>query len=291
MSGHFNPLLSSFVRTTSFLFAGDAFHRAGRTGFAVLVLGLVPCLSVSAVQRQSTHYSVTMEAMDSAGGLGSFPSATGSGYSHVGSLGGIVEDHLPNGSATPLAGAALQAGYLSQLNNPPVPGVFVLSHRPGLGAKATLASLLSIAADPDGDPFFLTVETSTAQGGIARQTGRFLAYQPAAGFSGSDVIHYRLTDDGGDSASGAMDVVILPQPDTVSANQLLLEFPPSGGAHLVFVGALNQSYQVQVTDSLVPPVHWSGLVTSPSSAQPGFYEAVDPTGGQGSQRFYRTISL
>ncbi len=257
---------------------------------AVVALAVFSCLRADAIQRQSAHYAVTTGSLDSGGGRGTFQSISGPVYTQDGVLGAMVEGHSRVGAVVDLA-TTLQAGFLSQLNNPPLPGVFILSRRSGLGAKATLAGLLSTASDPDGDPFFLTVERVTAQGGIASQTARFLAYQPAPGFAGADVIHYRLVDDAGDSSAGAVDVVILPQPDTVSANQLLLEFPPSGGAHLVFVGALNQSYQVQVTDSLVPPVHWSGLVTSPSSAQPGFYEAVDPTGGQGSQRFYRTISL
>ena len=242
------------------------------------------------MERRSTHYSVTTESLDSGGGKGTFQSISGPTYSQDAALGALIRGQSRVVVADGLE-TTLQADYLSQLNNPPLPGVFILSRRSGLGAKATVASLLSTASDPDGDPYSLTVERSTAQGGIAIQTGRFVSYQSATDFSGPDVIHYRLTDDAGDSSTGVVAVVVLPPSDTVSANQLLLEFPPGGGAHLVFVGALNQSYQVQFTDSLVPPVHWNGLVTAPSPVQPGFYEAVDQTGGQGSQRFYRTISL
>ncbi len=238
------------------------------------------------MQGESAHYAVTTESVDSGGGAGTFQSISAPVYTHDSALGLMVEGHSRVGAA-----ATIQGGYLSQLNNPPVPGVFVLSHRKGQGAKALLTSLLSTAVDPDGDLFSVMVDKTTVQGGVAGQTTRFLAYQPPTGSSGVDVIHYRLIDDAGDSSMGSVDVVILPQSDSVTSNQLLLEFPPSGGAHLVFVGALNQTYQVQVAESLVPPVQWTGLVTTPSAVQPGFFEAVDALGGHGSQRFYRTISL
>ena len=93
-----------------------------------------------------------------------------------------------------------------------------------------------------------------------------------------------------DFAEGQVEVVILPPADSVTSNQQLLEILPGGIAHVVFVGALNQVYQIQFTDSLVPPVKWSSLLTTPSTAQPSFYEATDPTGGRGGQRFYRTIA-
>lgn len=211
-------------------------------------------------------------------------------YSHQFSLGGTTDGRSDSAQVSQ-SHVGLESGYLSQLNNPAFPGVFVLSRPMGLNAKALLSDLLAVATNPDNSPLRIQVDTTTDGGGTATKGTRFISYQAPAGPSVPDVIHYQLVDAWGDQQNGQISVVILPPLDSTTSNQVLLQILPNGGAHVVFVGALSQVYQIQVTDSLVPPVHWSNLPTAPSSGQPGFFEATDPVGGAGSQRFYRSVSL
>ncbi len=247
-------------------------------------------LECQASIRASAHYEISSENLEMVGGESqSFPAGSSSVYSHMISLGGVVSGLSQSANFRPTI-STLNFGYLSQLNNPPVPGVIVLSRRAGLSAKLALADILRVGYDPDGDSFQVVAGGLTEGGATIIQGGRFIFYQPPAGPSLSDVIRYRLEDTFGDTAEGRIEVVILPPPDSVSSNQELLEILPGGVTHVVFVGALNQVYQIQFTDSLVQPVKWTGLATTPSTAQPGFYEATDPAGGHGVQRFYRTIA-
>jgi len=245
----------------------------------------------NAAQRQSTHYAMTIDAIDSGGGSGNFQLPSSRWYAHQGSIGGVLGGDPTTSATTSQLNTTAQAGFLGQLNHPPVPGFVVLTRLFGKGANSAVAGFLSVAIDPDGDPFSLTVEPRTLQGGQAVSTMDSISYEPPPQFSGSDQILYRLTDDGGDSSSGIAHVVVMPQAGSPSPIQLLLNLPSAGGAHLVFAGVVEQSYQVQVTESLVPPVLWTGLMTVPSALQVGLFEAVDPRGTGEGQRYYRTIGL
>lgn len=209
-------------------------------------------------------------------------------YSHQLTIGGEVTGNSMASGTLPIV-AKLEYGSLPQVNNPPIPGVVVLSRRAGFSAKVALADVLGVGFDPDGDTYEVLIERQTDLGGTVIQGTRFISYQPPDGVSVPDVIRYRLVDGFGDTAEGQIEVAILPQPGTMTYNQVFLEILSGGIAHVVFAGALNQAYEIQVTDSLVPPIQWHGLPTAASAAQPGFYEATDAAGGGGSQRFYRTI--
>jgi Bacterial Ig domain len=266
-------------------------HRADFLLIAFLVLDVSWVSEANAADRQSIHYAIAMSTIDSGGGSGNFQSPSTRWYVHEGSMGGVVDGSPSTSATTSQSNAKAEGGFLSQLNYPPVPGFVVLTRSFGKGANAAVADFLSVAFDPDGDPFSLTVEPRTLQGGMAVATADAISYEPPPQFSGSDQISYRLTDDGGDSSTGIAHVVVVPQAGSTSPIQLLLNFPSTGGAHIVFAGDTEQSYQVQVTESLVPPVYWTGLMTVPSPLQIGLFEAVDLGGTGEGQRYYRTIGL
>lgn len=240
--------------------------------------------------RTSTDYQMTVEVVEMAGGSNIVGSNYNQFYSHQFSLGGATEGRSDSAQISQ-SHVGIESGYLPQLSNPAFPGIFALSRPVGLNAKVLLSDLLAVATNPDNSSLRILVDRVTDGGGTATKGTRFISYQAPAGPSVPDVIHYQLIDAWGDQQNGQISVVILPPPDRTTFNQVLLQFLPNGGAHVVFVGALSQVYQIQVTDSLIPPVHWSNLPTSPSSVQPGFFEATDPFGGSGSQRFYRSVSL
>ena len=210
--------------------------------------------------RASAHYEISSETLEMAGGDGhSNVAGSANVYTHQITLGGEANGQSISANDRPTI-STLDFGYLPQLNNPPVPGVVVLSRRAGLSAKVALTDLFRIDYDTDGDLYQVQAGVLTERGGTVIQGSRFISYQPPAGPSVSDVIHYRLVDSLGDFAEGQVEVVILPPADSVTSNQQLLEILPGGIAHVVFVGALNQVYQIQFTDSLVPPVKWSSLL-------------------------------
>lgn len=260
--------------------------------FRLLILSSLACIGfrIGAAGRQSSHYVLTTETMDFAGVPGGVSFGLPTGLVSYGAVCGLVGGEVrSNDNVGRLI--MLQGGYLTQLNNAPVPGIGVVSRRAGLGFSIGLAEILDTALDPDGDSFTVVFDRNTDRGGVVTQTDRFLNYLPVNGLSGFDAVRYRLTDDLGDSSSGFVTVAVLPTMDGVKYGQLFLEILPEVGTHLVLAGALGESYQLQMTDLLVPPVQWKTLTTMRGTIQPGLFEAVDPTGGLGGPRFYRASKL
>jgi hypothetical protein len=171
---------------------------------------------------------------------------------------------------------------------PPVPATF------SLGAVAGTTN--SIAADPSSKLLLLastpiiggtlsitSVNPLSALGGLVTLSGGVLSYAaPSSASPYSDTITYTLSDGCG-TATGTIAVSVSPNGP---GNNGLTITPLGGGCILLqFFGIPGQSYYIQQTSSLNPPVTWTDLVqTNANSIGVVSYINCTPT----SPSFYRT---
>ena len=125
--------------------------------------------------RASAHYEISSETLEMAGGDGhSNVAGSANVYTHQITLGGEANGQSISANDRPTI-STLDFGYLPQLNNPPVPGVVVLSRRAGLSAKVALTDLFRIDYDPDGDLYQVQAGVLTERGGTVIQGSRFIS--------------------------------------------------------------------------------------------------------------------
>jgi len=71
-------------------------------------------------------------------------------------------------------------------------------------------AVLSNDSDPDGDTISVTgVSVSPANGDVVLNADGSFSYTPAAGFSGTDIFEYTITDNAGGVAAATVEVTVL----------------------------------------------------------------------------------
>lgn len=231
--------------------------------------------------QNSADYNFSVESLDG-GGL----RVASADYDDDGSFGA--------GSFITSADYAQRGGYVGQLNNAPVATNYTFTVVSNNTFKVPISTLLSTATDPDGDSItFVSVTSVTAQNGTAARSGNWVLYKPPANFTGNDSIIWVMQDSEGDQSTGTILAQVTPAPappNQPTLNLVSITFdmaPGATDATLRFVGLPGETYTVQYTDSLTPPVMWTTLGTATTTN--GVFEIVDPTARNASQRFYRTI--
>lgn len=137
-------------------------------------------------------------------------------------------------------------------------------------AYMTAVSFDLPATDPDGDP--LAVTFNGVPSSAISVTGLHATYTPPAGFSGTARFSYTVTDPGGLSSQGAVNVTVAPEPATVSITgnphgnilDLQVDAVPAGGALLtVTFDLLSLPSQVVTVESVTADTTTcSGIGTS-----------------------------
>jgi Bacterial Ig domain len=245
--------------------------------FGILLLPAAACAGT----QSSADYSFTAESIDG-GGLRS----AGADYASDGSFGA--------GDFVTSADYAQRGGYAGQLNNAPVATNYTFTVVSNGTIKVPISALLSAAADPDGDSIsFVSVAGASAQNGTVGRSGVWVLYKPPAAFTGSDGIAWVMQDSEGDRSAGTiLAQVIAPPPpaDAPTLNLISITFDPAPDttdATLRFGSLPGETYTVQYTDSLTPPVTWTTLGTAATTN--GMFQIVDPTARNASERYYRTL--
>ncbi|MCW5559449.1 MAG: hypothetical protein KIT22_16670, partial [Verrucomicrobiae bacterium] len=170
---------------------------------------------------------------------------------------------------------------------PPVTSPVTWQRAPHRTVKATIPALLAHDFDPEGTALtLLEVESPTREGGRAWIEEGWVIYQAPDGFDGPDAFFYQVADAGGSLALGWVQVVVwtdnAPTPNIISLIHL------GGTTRIRFAGVPGQSYRVQASESLLPPIPWHDLGSVTADAQ-GQFEFSDPEAGLFPIRYYRTF--
>ena len=140
--------------------------------------------------------------------------------------------------------------------------------------------------DVDGDAMYVTVSSTSTNGGIVAISGAAITYTPVANFVGEDRFTYTIDDGRGGVSSATVIVGVFPA-DAMTPNITGLSL--SGGVfHVRFAGIPGFTYHIERTGSLSSPVTWTdiGSVVAPEDGQVEFDDTNPPSGSA----FYRTAS-
>ncbi len=124
------------------------------------------------------------------------------------------------------------------INRPPVAGNDTLGTEQDKPVSASVAKLLLNDSDPDGDPLAITaVASPSSQSGAvvlsAPGNNGTITYTPAAGFKGTDLFTYTLSDGRGGTATGMVTVTVRDRNAPSSQRGLHHADPAEHGAHQV----------------------------------------------------------
>jgi hypothetical protein len=213
----------------------ESFDHQMKSLLSSCVLAFTLLISVASARAQgsqtSAHYNFTVESVD-LGGLRAYSAD----YKSDGSIsaGGFVKS----------GDYAQRGGYVGQLNNAPASTNYMFTTTSNINAQIPLVLLLGSATDPDGDfVSFVSVASSTAQGGAAASNGNFVAYAPPSGFTGGDSFTWVMRDSEGDQGTGTILAQVNPPPSLSGLTQYLFfgdddgqifKCTPGGGAPKLF---------------------------------------------------------
>ena len=170
----------------------------------------------------------------------------------------------------------------------PVAGMDTLGTMKNTPVSAPAVKLLANDSDPNGHPLsVVSVSPASANGGTVALGGGLLTYTPPAGFMGVDSFTYAISDGLGGTATGTVSVTVT-GPDGASLN-LVLMTRTADGFLVSFAGIPDDTYLIQFTDNLTPPVIWQTLTPpGPVQAGPnGRFQFEDKPNPIPPQRFYR----
>ena len=172
------------------------------------------------------------------------------------------------------------------VNRPPVPGSYATVTGQQIPVATTIASLLAVGSDPDGDALSLTsVAPLSTNGGLVWLANPDVWYAPAPGFVGADAWSYVLTDARGASATGMVNVSIISS-NAITLNPLGQSRLDDGAFVASFQGVPGLRYAVDRATNVDGP--WELDFTNATAAPNGLFEIADPNQPPAPQRFYRT---
>jgi uncharacterized delta-60 repeat protein len=170
----------------------------------------------------------------------------------------------------------------------PVAGTDTLGTMKNTPVSAPAVKLLANDSDPNGHPLSLvSVSLTSSNGGTVALNSGLLTYAPPAGFVGLDSFTYAISNGLGGMATGTVNVTVS---GTDAASLNLVSMTRTADGFLVsFAGIPGDSYLIQFTDNLTPPVAWQTLTPpGPIQAGPnGLFQFEDKPNPIPPQRFYR----
>ena len=174
------------------------------------------------------------------------------------------------------------------VNRPPVANVALFFRAKGASLQIAIADLLTNASDPDGDVLTLaSVSTTSTNGATITTNATTITYDPpSTNGDVADSFDYTVSDGRGGSATGTVQVLIIP--DQLCLGVTLLS---DGNVELSLSGTPGTSYHVQATEDLTPPSVWNTLAGSGTNAPTlGIWTFDDLDATNHTARFYRTVS-
>ena len=186
------------------------------------------------------------------------------------------------------AGNTTTATRLVRVVDVPIAAADTLGTMKNTPVSAPAVKLLANDSDPNGHPLsVVSVSAASSNGGTVFLDGGFLTYTPPAGFIGLDSFTYAISDGLGGTATGTVNVTVTGS-DGASLN-LISMVRTADGFLVGFAGIPGDTYLIQFTNSLTPPITWTTLTPpGPIQAGPnGLFQHEDKPNPIPPQRFYR----
>jgi len=195
---------------------------------------------------------------------------------------------LPRGTNTITAQYSGNSNYspstntLNQIvtNNPPVANRAVYYRLVGYPLTIVITNLATNWSDLDGDePVLAGVNASSTNGGTVTYDSTNIYYSDSNNVT--DQFGYNITDGQGGTASGVVTVLMAQQTifgGTINSN---------GSVTFSFSGIPGNTYWVETTTNLMPPVIWMTISTN-TAATNGLWQFTDIQATNFPQGFYRT---
>jgi Alginate lyase/Bacterial Ig domain len=189
-------------------------------------------------------------------------------------------------TATNFTFSEFKVEQVASSNHPPVPAFHAAVTSPNQPLALAVSNLLATDFDPDGDALAVTaVGALSTNHGAEALAGGAIVYTPPAGYAGTDLFNYTLTDARGAGSTGQVLVSIIAPP---AVTNLSLSSDQSAFS-LSGTGLAGRAYVLMTTPSLIPPAVWTPVATSTADAGGGFILAgVQATNAP--KRFYRVAS-
>jgi subtilisin-like proprotein convertase family protein len=171
------------------------------------------------------------------------------------------------------------------IDTPPVATNVTIERYPTMSVKVSFATLLASTSGAEGDTLTIIVSSTSSNGAAITVTNGWVFYTPASGFTNADSFTYTVTDNFGESAVGAVFVVI--EVDNSQGENLTITNLGNGSYLIVGNGIPGRTYRLQSTPSL-SPADWQILVGgSVTAGGTGSFQYTNtPSGGT---NFYRTV--
>ncbi len=188
-------------------------------------------------------------------------------------------------TATNFTFTEFKVEVLAPNNRPPEPALHTAVTTQNSALVIVVTNLLATDSDPDGDALAIAaVNFSSTNGGAVTLIGGNITYTPVTTFVGADQISYTLTDSRGGSSTGNIFVTIVGPPVFTSFNLT------SGGSafSLAGTGVSGQTYVLQTTTNLAPPVPWISVLTNIAGTN-GIFNFTDAQVTNFNLRFYRVM--
>ena len=195
-------------------------------------------------------------------------------------------------TATNGVNPAASQSFTLVINRPPTAGADTLGTEQDKPVTAAVAKLLANDSDPDGDGLTISaITTPSSQSGTvtlsAPGNSGTITYTPAAGFKGTDVFTYTLSDGRGGLATGTVTVTVRDK-NAPSLNVISITLTPQNTVLIKFAGIPGRTYQIQSTTDLNQPFTDVPGGQKTADAQ-GRFEFEDTTNSSVNSRFYRAI--
>ena len=195
------------------------------------------------------------------------------------------------GAGTLSGGAwTLQGGFWNGAigKPPPVANAAMFARVANSPLTIPIASLLTNAVDPDGDPLSLVaVSPTSTNGGAITTNSSSVFYSPANPDPNlADQFDYTVSDPFGGQASGPVLSSVLGGLTNAPPTIMGILSLGDGSAQLNLLGSPNQWYYVQAASNLTPPVAWVTIATNQADAS-GFLQYTDSGATNFTTRFYR----
>ncbi len=221
-------------------------------------------------------------------GAGATDLATGNFY-FPGDVDEVVV--LPTALSASRVASHYSAGRARFNNSAPVAVADDASVRQGGVATIGASKLASNDTDADGDSIaVIAVGSASTNGGTVSLAGGVVTYTPVAGFTGTDLFTYTVTDGYAATAAGNVIVSVTPS-NAVSLNVVFGPVITNGNFMVRFAGIPAYTYTIEATESLPPTWLKATNIMAPTNdlgAGIGIFEFIEPT-GVATQRFYRTV--
>jgi hypothetical protein len=198
---------------------------------------------------------------------------------------GVSDAGVYSAFVTNPAGSALSGYAALAVNRHPVPGTYSTVTGQEIPVSTSVAHLLAVATDPDGDAVNISnVNPASVGGGTVWLTNGLVWYAPGTGFTGNDQWTYELTDARGAATNGIVTVNVI-SADAITLNAIGQAVLEDGSFVASFEGVPGLRYVVDRATNISGL--WELGFTNLTAGTNGIFELNDPDASQ-PQRYYRT---